>query len=215
MCSCRGMETIFSHVHSNHRISPCILFSLTMSADDDKAAKKARKAALKAEADKLGISYEEHKKSLKKGGKREASSLDTKEHQEDMKRMRTWSKDLGVDEQAAKKRRTRSMDAEEGKKVETEQSPEAWRAEHSITVRGHGSAQGKDIERPFRQFSEAPFGDAIQRAIKTAGYATPTHIQSQVSRSVGIHQIHCVDSKHTNSPSHYYRLGPLPFKARI
>lgn len=178
-----------------------------MSADDEKAAKKARKAALKAEAEKLGISYEEHKKSLKKekgGSKREASALDTKEHQEDMKRMRTWSKDIEpADDQAAKKRRTRSMDAEEEKKVNSEQSPEAWRAEHSITVRGHGSSQGKDIERPFRQFSEAPFGDAIQRAIKTAGYATPTHIQSQVSFSAGIHLISlcCLEAVLTPHPT--------------
>jgi hypothetical protein len=160
---------------------------MTMSASDDhdddnnKAVKKARKAALKAEADKLGISYEEHKKSLKKSVKREASSLETREHKEEMKRMRTWSKDLGTEEEtSAKRRRTRSMDANEEKKVELEQSSDDWRAEHSITVRGHGAAQGKDVTPPFRQFNDAPFGDAIQRAIKTAGYATPTHIQSQV-----------------------------------
>ena len=160
---------------------------MTMSASDDhdddnnKAVKKARKAALKAEADKLGISYEEHKKSLKKSVKREASSLETREHKEEMKRMRTWSKDLGTEEEtSAKRRRTRSMDANEEKKVELEQSSDDWRAEHSITVRGHGAAQGKDVTPPFRQFTDAPFGDAIQRAIKTAGYATPTHIQSQV-----------------------------------
>ena len=99
-----------------------------------------RKAELKAEAERLGITYKElkarkkhDKEKEKKKRKREAERLKAdaeqveggKGHRDEMKRMRAYSKDLdevvggsndGPDE---KRRRTRSMDlAEHGKKKE-------------------------------------------------------------------------------------------------
>lgn len=149
-----------------------------MSDVDDKAAKKAKKAAMKLEAEKLGITYEELKAQKKKEGKkREASSLENDDHTRDMKRMRTWSKDLTGEENA--KRRTRSMDAAEEKKIEASVSPEHWRTENSITIQGHGANRGTNVPDPFMQFDQAPFSNAIQQAIKAIGFATPTHIQSQ------------------------------------
>jgi ATP-dependent RNA helicase DDX5/DBP2 len=149
-----------------------------MSTVDDKAAKKAKKAAMKKEAEDLGITYDELKAQRKKDAKnREATSLQNDDQTRDMKRMRAWSKDLTGEENA--KRRTRSMDAAEEKKIEAEVSPEGWRAEHSISIQGHGANKGCDVPLPFMQFDQAPFSGAIQKAIKAIGFATPTHIQSQ------------------------------------
>lgn len=155
--------------------------------------KKAKKKAMKAEAEKMGISYDElkaQKKAAKK--KREAESLETDEHARDMKRMRTWSKDgeegmrngvNGNNDDGGKRRRTRSMDVAEEKKQEAEISPEAWRRENSIAVRGHGKNRDiQDIPAPFLQFRDAPFCESIQKAFTQAGFKTPTHIQSQVRR---------------------------------
>lgn len=151
---------------------------MTMSEAADKAARKAKKAAMKSEAEKLGISYAELKAQKKKDGKkREASSLVPEEHTRDMKRMRTWSKDLT--EQDSAKRRTRSMDAAEEKKNELSVSPDQWRTQNSITVKGHGASSGKDAPAPYLQFEDAPFSPAVLKTLKQAGFAAPTSIQSQ------------------------------------
>jgi len=150
-------------------------------SSEDKAAKKARKAALKAEADELGISYEELKKQKKdRKKKREADQLQDPLHQSEMKRMRTWSKDFDDDEEDSKKRRTRSMDAAaEDKKAP--QSPEAWRREHGIQVQGHGANRNAvDFAKPFLKFTDTPYSAAILKTFQQAGFDTPTHIQSQV-----------------------------------
>ena len=75
----------------------------------DAEDKKVKKAALKKEAETLGVTYDELKKS-KKSKKREAEKLDTEEHQTEIKRLRTYSKDLDGEETESKRRRTRSMD---------------------------------------------------------------------------------------------------------
>lgn len=157
------------------------------SSNDDKAAKKAaRKEVLKKEAKALGISYQELKaqKKEKKNKKREADQLETDEHKTEMKRMRTWSKDLTEEDEASnKRRRTRAMDAaEEEEKVV---SPEAWRLEHNITIRGHGShGNAKEFADPFFKFTDAPFNGVIQKCFQQAGFEKPTSIQSQVSSSL-------------------------------
>ena len=127
------------------------------------------KAAMKEEAERLGISYDELKKKEKKRKKREAESLESEEHLTEIKRMRTWSKDYdggdknksatttattsqssnstataGDDDgQATKRRRTRSMDVaeEQNAKIEEEKklSPAEWRKLHSLNLQGHGA----------------------------------------------------------------------------
>ena len=150
-----------------------------MSEADDKAARKAKKAEMKEEAQALGISYEELKARKKKDGKkREASSLSTSEHTQDMKRMRTWSKDLTEEGENAK-RRTRSMDHAEEKQIESSMSPDAWRTEHSITLKGHGASAGQVTPAPYMHFTDAPFNQTILQTIKQAGFKNPSHIQAQ------------------------------------
>lgn len=128
-------------------------------------------------------------------------------HRSEMKRMRAYSKDLDepkADGPEEKRRRTRSMDladhgvandAREGgggksKLLETvdeetkkTKSPEEWRVENSITIRGHGKhSTQKTFADPYFQFADAPFSESIQRSLKAAGFSAPTSIQSQVSR---------------------------------
>jgi hypothetical protein len=179
---------------------------------EEKAAKKARKAALKEEADKLGISYEELKKQ-KKSKKREAEQLQDPTHQTEMKRMRTWSKDFDEDDDpsSAKKRRTRSMDEKEksGKSL----SPEAWRNEHSIQIQGHGSNRSAvEFADPFLKFTDTPYCAAIQKMFQQAGYDAPTHIQSQVRvLFVKVHgsSYHCSLTQYSLL---FARHGRLPLK---
>lgn len=140
-----------------------------MSANEDEKAKKAaKKAKLRDEADKLGVSYEQLKaqKKDKKKRKGEADKLNAdndefdggNDRQQEQKRMRAYSGENlddskkhggsnggtsnGSSEPSAKRLRTRSMDkAEENAniaKVEKTQSPEEWRAMHNITIRGYG-----------------------------------------------------------------------------
>lgn len=111
--------------------------------------KKERKAALKKEAEKQGISYDEMKKKYKESssGKRkkstEAESLTSDEQKKDIKRMRSYSKDFDGEkngnEQTSKRRRTRSMDekeeAEAKTKAEKSLTPEEWRKEQTITLK--------------------------------------------------------------------------------
>jgi ATP-dependent RNA helicase DDX5/DBP2 len=125
----------------------------------------------------------------KKKKRREVDDLDTSEHKKEVKRLRTFSKDLteGNDEEPKAKRiRTRSTDlAEEkaDKNADMDKLSDAdWRKEHSITIQGHGTMRGKlaeDFPKPFRLFSEAPFTDKIQQSFKQAGFDRPTAIQSQ------------------------------------
>jgi hypothetical protein len=172
-----------------------------MSAkDDEKATKAAKKAKLRAEAEKLGISYEALKaqKKEKKTRKREADKLtdDNAEfeggidRQQEQQRMRTWSVDLDADEKdngkapAAKRPRTRSMDKAEVNaqivQVEKSQSAEEWRKSHSITIRGYGKNASAKFSDPYIEFVDAPFNPTIQKTLKAAGFERPTLIQAQV-----------------------------------
>ncbi|VEU38933.1 unnamed protein product [Pseudo-nitzschia multistriata] len=161
----------------------------------DQMDKKERKAALKKEAEKRGISYDEMKKQYKNstpsGGKRkknEADKLESDEHKKDIKRMRSYSKDL-TDEKKddgpdSKRRRTRSMDEAEEKKAkaaaEKNLTPEEWRKEQTITLKGHGKyASESKFANPFIEFSDAPFSDRIQRTLSAAGFTRPSAIQAQ------------------------------------
>ena len=175
--------------------------------NDEKAKKAAKKAKLKADADRLGIPYEvlkaQKKEKKESKRKREAEKLNQdsveyeggEDRQREKKRMRTWSRDFDAEsnvyqiaeaEEKAKKRlRTRSMDkAEENAKivrVEKSQTPEEWRKSHNITIRGYGKSTGDEFPDPFIEFSDAPFNPTIQRTLKAAGFERPTFIQSQVS----------------------------------
>jgi len=156
-----------------------------MGSEEDK--KKQRKEKLKEEAEKLGISYKElkeQKKSAKEKKKRsrEADGLTNTTQKDDAKRMRTWSHDENDPEQQdSKKRRTRSMDAKEEEKVKKDSSgsmsPEEWRKDQHITIKGHGKYNGQGAEsfpRPFFKFTEAPFSAAILKSFDKEGFTSPT-----------------------------------------
>lgn len=182
-----------------------------MGAADDKAKKAAKKAKLKAEAESLGITYEELKsqkknKKANKARKREAEKLNADntnaDREQEQKRMRTWSGDFDGDktntttnngssdaqQPATKRLRTRSMDkAEDNAKIvasEKSQSTEEWRKLHNITVKGHdtNSSEKKFTSMdPYIEFDDAPFNPTIQKTLKAAGFERPTLIQAQVS----------------------------------
>ena len=159
------------------------------------AEKQARKDKLKAEAEKLGISYKElkaQKKAAKEESKNrkssttEADKLVNDEHKQEMKRMRSWSKDEKdpTSQGDEKRRRTRSMDAKESENAitSTPQSADEWRKEQTITIKGHGKYRTTDIESlppPFFKFTDAPFNQTVQRLFTQAGFDKPTAIQSQ------------------------------------
>lgn len=154
--------------------------------------KQARKDKLKAEAEKLGISYKElkaQKKAAKEESKKrkssitEADKLENSEHKQDMKRMRSWSKDEKdpTSQGDEKRRRTRSMDAKESESA-SPQSAEEWRKEQTITIKGHGKYRTTDVSslpQPFFKFTDAPFNQTVQRLFTQAGFEKPTAIQSQ------------------------------------
>jgi hypothetical protein len=150
--------------------------------EDKKREKEARKAAMKKEAEALGITYEELKKRHKRK-RREAESLDSSEHKGEIKRLRSYSKDFEADGNNAKKRRTRSMDANEEKdaitKAEKKLSTEEWRKEHTITLEGHFESRGAKIPDPYIEFKDAPFSSRIQTTLTRAGFARPSPIQAQ------------------------------------
>lgn len=161
-------------------------------AEDGKKDRDSKKAAMKKEAEELGISYDELKKQRKKGGgnggsrKREsAEALDSREHQTEVKRLRAYSNELNDDNDAesSKRRRTRSMDvAEENEtyvKEEKKLSPDEWRKEHTLTLRGHGSNVRAEFPNPYIEFKDAPFSERIQTLLTRAGFARPTVIQAQ------------------------------------
>jgi ATP-dependent RNA helicase DDX5/DBP2 len=170
----------------------------TMDNSSTASDKKARKAAMKKEADKLGISYEELKKRNKHKRKTaEVEQLVDEEHKKEISRMRAYSKDLDGenkgggattakddDGNVVKRRRTRSMDkAEEDKAIAAEEkklSPEEWRKEHTLTLRGHGAhSNSSSFPAPYIEFQDTPFSDRIQLALTSAGFARPTPIQAQ------------------------------------
>jgi len=161
--------------------------------DFDGMDKKERKAALKKEAEKQGISYDEMKKkykesSVKRKKTTEAESLQSDEHKKDIKRMRSYSKDLDeekkADERNSKRRRTRSMDESDDVKAKTKAekslTTEEWRKEQTISLRGHGQSSSlTTFAAPYIEFSDAPFSSRIQKTLLAAGFARPTSIQAQ------------------------------------
>jgi ATP-dependent RNA helicase DDX5/DBP2 len=167
-----------------------------MTAADEKAKKAEKKAKLKAEAEKLGITYDELKKQKKEKKEsrrnREADKLSevNEDRQQEKKRMRSWSGDFGNDkkenDEVTKRVRTRSMDkAEENAKIvqdEKRQSTEEWRKSHNISIRGYGKRANEKFPDPFIEFDDAPFNPTIQKTLKAAGFTRPTFIQSQVNK---------------------------------
>jgi len=159
--------------------------------------KKEKKAALKKEAEKLGISYEEMKKKYKastskarKSKTSEADSLVNDEQKQEIKRMRAYSKDddenkNGEDaERDSKRRRTRSFDKAEEDKAESQAAKslttEEWRKEHTITLKGHGKNTGTTaFASPYIEFTDTPYSAKIQLSLTSAGFARPTAIQAQ------------------------------------
>ena len=141
---------------------------------------KAKKDQLKKDAEKLGISYKEHKKNLQ----READALDSKEHKGEIQRMRAYSKDHDNDGGITDaRRRTRSMDAAEENdaiiKDAKRLSPDEWRKEHQLTLKGHGGSSNVKIPDPYVEFKDSPFSERILAGFVRAGYARPSAIQAQ------------------------------------
>eukprot|EP00559_Dactyliosolen_fragilissimus_P008716 CAMPEP_0184855502 /NCGR_PEP_ID=MMETSP0580-20130426/731_1 /TAXON_ID=1118495 /ORGANISM="Dactyliosolen fragilissimus" /LENGTH=588 /DNA_ID=CAMNT_0027350029 /DNA_START=52 /DNA_END=1821 /DNA_ORIENTATION=+ len=164
----------------------------TPGDENEKAKKKARKEALKREAEELGVTYEElkaKKKSTKEEKKRKrevdslAESSDGIDHKDDMKRMRTWSKDFcegGAGVKETKRMRTRSEDLLEVQSKESTLSTAEWMKDQKITIQGHGKHRDSNsFPEPFLKFSDAPFSDVVQNSFKAAGFVAPTAIQSQ------------------------------------
>lgn len=159
-----------------------------MGSSEESLKKKERKEKLYVEAEKLGISYKELKAQKKEAKaqkrSREADKLDTSEHKQDVKRMRAWSHDEKDDDGDFKKRRTRSVDTkeEEEAKNTSDMTPEEWRKDAAITIRGQGKYSGmsaSEFPKPFMKFSEAPFSQAVLRTFDQLGYKLPTAIQAQ------------------------------------
>ena len=169
-----------------------------------------KRAALVKEAEAQGISYEELKQRQKNKSKkkREASALESKEHETEIKRMRAYSKvppfeevnegsttktksnhdndndDDETHQPNSKRRRTRSMDAKEEIEVEIQLektlTPEEWRKEHTLTLRGHGSFRNShDFATPYIEFKDTPFSPRILETFQRAGFNRPTPIQAQ------------------------------------
>lgn len=141
---------------------------------------KTKKDQLKKDAEKLGISYKEHKKNLQ----READALDSAEHKGEIQRIRAYSKDQGNDDdEAGKRRRTRSMDiAEENAAITQDEkrlSPDEWRTEHQLTLKGHGGNSKTNFSDPYIEFKDSPFSERILAGFTRAGYARPSAIQAQ------------------------------------
>jgi ATP-dependent RNA helicase DDX5/DBP2 len=151
------------------------------------------------EATKRGIPYKQVKAERKKRQELDSSTNSDSDHGREVKRLRTYSKDLpsvpvtattnssGKTTKSSKgtevRRRTRSFDKCEERllvaEVEKELSTDEWRASHNITVRGHGTSAGKDIPEPYRQFNDAPFNSNILQSLARVGFQSPTPIQSQ------------------------------------
>lgn len=153
-----------------------------VEAKDDK---KVKKAAMKKEAESLGISYDELKK-RKRHRKKESEDLDSDEHRGEIKRIRSYSKDFEADEkieQGSKRRRTRSIDAKEEESAITKEeknlTPEEWRKEHQLTLRGHGESHSMKFPDPYVEFKDSPFSDRILTGFSRAGFVRPSAIQAQ------------------------------------
>ena len=152
----------------------------------DKTEKEIKKAALKKEAEELGITYEELKK-LKKKKKSESEGLDTAEHKTEVQRLRAYSKDVDNETAAMlgeKKRRTRSMDKAEENEASVKQdksmTPQEWRTENEIKLEGHGSNRGlTEFKDPYIEFKDSPFSPRILQSFVTAGFSKPSSIQAQ------------------------------------
>lgn len=129
--------------------------------------------------------------------RKEVETLDTPEHQEDLKRLRAYARDVedgdpkrrrkdNNDDAGAgsSRRRTRSMDAAEESQVLDESldavDPTVWRKEHAITITGHGQERSTTkFPDPFYRFTDAPFNQRIMECFARAGFEKPTPIQSQ------------------------------------
>ena len=136
---------------------------------------------MRKEAERRGISYEQLKderRSNRKHHRNEADTLDTPEHQTQVKRLKTYS---GEEDDTRGRLRTRSMDAAEEKQVlEGNLSPTEWRQKENITIRGHGSnSSNYQPPDPFFNFNDTPFNARIQQGFERAGFSKPTAIQSQ------------------------------------
>ena len=151
---------------------------MASSSSTTSKSKEEQKELDKAEAKRRGISYKEVRHERRQR-QREAEALETKEHKTEVKRLRSYSTD---EPNENKRRRTRSMDAAEEKEAASKASltPQEWRKEHNITVRGHGNESGtKEFPDPFQEFSQTPFERRIQQSFKTAGFERPSSIQGQ------------------------------------
>lgn len=154
-----------------------------MSASEAEKNKAEQKELDKAEAAKRGVTYKQVRTERRK---READSLDTSEHDREVKRLRTYSRDFedGTNGDNSNKRRTRSVDVQEEKQAalqaETALTVEEWRKEHNITIQGHGKDRSnRDFPDPYRTFEETPYNDKILQSFSLAGFSAPTPIQSQ------------------------------------
>lgn len=155
------------------------------ASENERSGKKTEQRELdKAEATKRGVPYKQVRAERRK---RETDSLDTSEHNREVKRLRTYSHDFqdGINGgEQSNKRRTRSVDLHEEKQAavqaETALSVEDWRKEHSISIQGHGKDRSiRDFPDPYRTFDETPFSDKVKEGFSRAGFSAPTPIQGQ------------------------------------
>jgi ATP-dependent RNA helicase DDX5/DBP2 len=166
-----------------------------MPSDDEKTKKKMRKEALKAEAEKKGLTYHDlkHQKKDSRQKKRtlESTMDDVADHEKEQTRMRSWSHEFdegnaghkinGDEPESSKRRRTRSMDSHENQgSSKISVSSDEWRLENNISIQGHGKRRGDVVfPDPFLTFRDSPFVDAVMKTFERAGYTAPTPIQSQ------------------------------------
>ncbi|GMI02652.1 hypothetical protein TrVE_jg13815 [Triparma verrucosa] len=157
-------------------------------SEESKAAKKEK---LKAEAAKLGISYDELKKQKKdkkaaKAAKKAAASPPASPAPVTKEKPKRKASDASesASNQNAKRIRTRSMDAadcetlaKEGVTKKTQMTPDEWRKDNQITIKS--STQPYTVPDPILNWESCPFDPRLNRALTSAGFPAPTTIQSQ------------------------------------
>lgn len=156
-----------------------------MKGPDAKRDEKKKSKKRDKESDDPSSSSSPSSHKSKKRRELDGLEKDAKEHVEEVKRLRTYSKDFAANESITQRRRTRSLDAAEERQVSsdpaTSLTAEEWRNEHNITIRAASgqATQTAEAVAPYRQFSDTPFNDRIQQGFQRAGFSAPTPIQAQ------------------------------------
>jgi ATP-dependent RNA helicase DDX5/DBP2 len=174
--------------------------------------KSKQKELDEQEAIRKGVSYKEIRSERRRKEKtsRRADDNDD-EHAREVKRLRTYSHDDNEGSIPSQRPRTRSIDVQKEQAAQitecTALTVDAWRQEHSITIRSHGSQQQK-IPDPFRTFPETPFAPAVLQLFQKAGFVTPTAIQAQAwPLAIQQHDLICIAKTGSGSTSFLFFLA--------